>query len=210
MTIHRKRNGTDEKFIYGHREMDVTDEGLGINENGEYKSFDQPFQLINSEYPWFRLHLETVHEDFRKYVLDELIKTLNKKRITPDELKYSQSELEKKLTAKLLFGNLPDSSGLQNITIERYDGATTEYEYANMSGEYYSDSIRCDDVKVYKKTETPDWKIVRCKGSIQVQGSTVIVYNEHNQPIYIFNSSKAFVTAEPVLSNAKGWYYVKL
>lgn len=76
LTIERKRNRNGEKFIYHHNEFDSTDEGLEINKNGEYSTFEQPFQLINSKYPWFRLHLKTVHEDYRNFVIDELIKSL--------------------------------------------------------------------------------------------------------------------------------------
>lgn len=210
LTIERKRSRTGEKFIYHHNEIDLTDEGLGINKKAEYKTFDEPFQLINSKYPWFRLHLSTVHEDFRSYVLDELIKALNNQGMTPGELKYSQKDLEEKLGTKLNFGNMPIKSGFQNIIIEFYNGTTTEYEYANHSGEYYSDSVRSDDLKVYKKTENLDWKIIKCKGTIQISGSTVIINNEHNQPTHIFNSEKAFVTTEPILSNSKGWFYTNI
>lgn len=210
LTIERKRNRNGEKFIYHHNEMDMTDEGLEVNKKGEYEKFEQPFQLINSKYPWFRLHLATVNEDYRNYVIEELIKSLMFQGITPDELRYSQRDLEKALNIKLSFGNPPIRSGLQNITIEFYNGATTEYEYANHSGEYYSDSVRSDDLKVYKKTESIDWKIIKCKGTIQISGSTVIINNEHNQPTHIFNSEKAFVTTEPILSNSKGWFYTNI
>lgn len=207
LTIERKRNRNGEIFIYRHSEFDPTDEGLDVNENGKYETFEQPFQLISSKYPWFRLHIETVHEDYRDYVLDELIKALMFQGITPDELRYSQQDLEKALNVKLEFGNAPIRSGLQNITIEFYNGTTTEYEYANHSGEYFSDSVRNDDLKIYKKTENLDWKIIKCRGTIQFSGSTVIINNEYSQPTYIFNSAKALVTTEPILSQSKSWFY---
>lgn len=207
LTIERKRNRNVEKFIYHHNEMDMTDEGLEVNKKGEYENFEQPFQLINSKYPWFQLHLATVHEDYRNYVIEELITSLMLQGITPDELCYSQPDLEKALNIKLEFGFPPVKSGLQNITIEFYNGTTTEYEYANLSGEYYSDSVRSDDLKVYKKIENLDWKIIKCKGTIKISGSTVIINNEHNQPTHIFNSERSFISTTPILSKSKGWFY---
>lgn len=107
LLIERKRNRNGEKFIYHHNEMDLTSEGLEINEKGEYENFEQPFQLINSKYPWFRLHLISLHEDFRDYVLSELVIALNKQGIRPDELQHVKEDLEKTLNTKLEFGNRP-------------------------------------------------------------------------------------------------------
>ena len=101
LTIERKRNRTGVKFIYDHKEMDLTDEGLEVNKKGEYENFEQPFQLINSKYPWFRLHLTTLHEDFRDYFLSELITALNKQGVTPDELHYSITRFGKLLNVQL-------------------------------------------------------------------------------------------------------------
>jgi hypothetical protein len=117
LTIMRKRNQNEEKFIYHHNEMDLTDEGLEINEKGEYDSFDQPFQLINSKYPWFRLHLATLHENFRDYVLAELIIAVNKQGVSPDDLFFSKQDLEKSLNAKLEFIKSNDTDFLEFVSV---------------------------------------------------------------------------------------------
>ena len=127
LAIERHRNRGGETFIYHHNEMDFTDEGLEVNDKGEYDSFEQPFQLINSKYPWYRLSVETVHEDYRDYVLTELINALNKKGIAPDELRHSKRYLEKALHVKLEFGNPPIKSSLQNIKVSNLM-KLTEYD----------------------------------------------------------------------------------
>lgn len=105
LKIERNRNRSGEKFIYHHNEMDLTNERHGINKKGEFENFEQPFQLINSKYPWFLLHLMTLHDDFREYVLSELIITLNKKGVKPEDLVHVKENLEKTLKTKLEFGD---------------------------------------------------------------------------------------------------------
>ena len=98
-----QKNNTEEKFLYNHSEFDPTEEGLDINEKGIYQSFEKPFQLINNKYPWYMLHIETVHEDYRKFISKKLIEKLNEKSIKPDYFEYSKNQLEKRLGIKLIF-----------------------------------------------------------------------------------------------------------
>lgn len=101
LCITRQKNKTEEKFLYNHSEFDPTEEGPGINEKGEYQSFEKPFQLINNKYPWYILHIETVHSDYRKFIIEELIKKLNAESIRPDYLEYSKYRLEESLGIKI-------------------------------------------------------------------------------------------------------------
>lgn len=222
LTIERKRNRNGEKFIYHHNEFDPTDEELGINENGEYSTFEQPFQLINSKYPWFRLHLKTVHEDYRNFVIDELIKALMFQGITPDELRYSQRDLEETLNIKLEFGNPPIKSGLQNIKVENLI-KFTEYEHHEYKDNYNSPS---NESKFVPKAKFETWlageqcfqhdqvtmssNIVdsfETIGKLEINGNTIIIKNEFGQIEYAFSSDKFFVTTTPILSKSKGWFY---
>ena len=101
--ITRQKNKTEEKFSYNHSEFDPTEEGLDINEEGVYQSFEKPFQLINNKYPWYMLHIKTVHNDYRKFIIDKLIEKLNEKSIKSDYLEYSKNRLEESLGIKLSF-----------------------------------------------------------------------------------------------------------
>jgi len=99
--ISRQKDEISEKFIYHHNEFDPTEEGLSINKNDVYDNFEQPFQLINERYPWYMLQLETIHDDYRNYIIEKLIEKLNKKLITPNYLAYNQLSLEHYLKIKL-------------------------------------------------------------------------------------------------------------
>ena len=101
--INRQKNKTEEKFLYNHSEFDPTEEGLDVNEKGVYPSFEKSFQLINNKYPWYVLHIETIHEDYRKFVIEKLIEKLNEKSIKPDYLEYTKNQLEERLGIKLTF-----------------------------------------------------------------------------------------------------------
>lgn len=101
--IYRQKNETEEKFLYNHSEFDPTDEGLNVNKTDEYKNFETPFQLINNQYPWYILHIKTVHDDYRNYIIERLIEKINEKSITQDYLGYSKSRLEECLRIKLAY-----------------------------------------------------------------------------------------------------------
>lgn len=111
--ISRQKNKTEEKFLYNHNEFDPTEEGLDINEKGVYPSFDKPFHLVNNKYPWYMLHVETIHEDYRVFIIEKLIEKLNEKSIKPDYFKYSKNRLEEKLGIKLIF-KLNNSKAIWN------------------------------------------------------------------------------------------------
>lgn len=101
LTIWREKSKSGEKFIYHHNEFDPTNEGLDVNIKGEYSNFEQPFQMINNKYPWYILYIETVHDDFRNYIIERLIEKINEKSVAPDYLVYNQDILEEKLNIKL-------------------------------------------------------------------------------------------------------------
>ncbi|MCO5233095.1 MAG: hypothetical protein LC105_03605 [Chitinophagales bacterium] len=219
LAIVRKRNRNGEKFIYHHNEMDMTDEGLGVNKKGEYENFEQPFQLINSKYPWFQLHLATVHEDYRNYVIEELIKSLMFQGITPDELRYSQHDLEKSLNIKLKFGNPPIKSGLQNIKVRNLI-ELTEYDYQEFTDQYAKEIGQKFKLKGKYKMWTDEqtfypenMEVLNTSnefetiGKLEVNGNTIIIRNEYGQIEYVFPSDKFFISTTPILSKSKGWFY---
>ena len=102
ISIRRKKNKSNVKYIYEHSEFDPTDEGLDVNIKDEYNSFEQAFQVINNKYPWYMLFIETVHDDFRNYIIERLIEKINEKFVSPDYLEHSKDRLEEKLNIKLI------------------------------------------------------------------------------------------------------------
>lgn len=222
IAIERRKNSNGEKFIYHHNEMDFTDEGLEVNEKDEYDNFEQPFQLINSKFPWFRLHLEIAHEDYREYIISELIKILNKQDITAEQLRHSKQNLEKTLKIKLHLENLPLQNGLQNIIVENLIKFTT-YEHDEHKENYNSPS---NESKFVVKAKFETWlagdqifeheqvkmssEIVdsfQTIGKLEINGNTIIIKNEFGQIKHAFSSDKFFVSTTPILSNSKNWFY---
>lgn len=222
LSIERIRNLKGEKFIYHHSEFDPSDEGLGVNENGEYSTFEQAFQLIHSKYPWFQLHLEKVHEEYRKYVIEELIKTLKFQGVTPDELYHSKSDLEASLNIQLKFGHAPIQGNQQKIIIKNLI-KYTDYEHHEYKENWNNPST---ESKFVPKVKFETWlagdqsfKYEQCNvsseivdsletvGKLEVSGNTIIIKNEFDQIEYAFSSDKFFVTTRPILSKTYSWFY---
>ncbi len=101
LCIIRQKSQTGEKFFYSHNEFVPSDEGLDVNERTEHASFEEPFHLINERYPWYRLHVATVHDDYRDFVINKLIEKLNEKLVQPDHMAHSKPMLEESLKIEL-------------------------------------------------------------------------------------------------------------
>lgn len=210
ISIVRKINAQTERFLIHVNELDLISDELGDRKENEFASFQAALQHLSVRYPWYRLQLLTLHPAFRAQVLETLITYLNQFDVQPEELKHTREQLEELLCVRLEFGNAPSKSGLQHITIDLRIGTTTEYEYANHAGEYFSDSVRHDDLKVWKKVERLDYRTITCEGFVEFAGSTVIIKDFQHQPLYIFHSENAVVTLMPVWDKAFTWFYTNL
>jgi hypothetical protein len=109
ISIYRLRSKLGEKYIYHHSEFDPTEEGPGVNFKHQYATFEEPFQLIINRYSWYTLHMMKVHEDIRNYVIEELIKDLNSKCVTPEDLRFSKYNLERSLKIRLIYRKKGDN-----------------------------------------------------------------------------------------------------
>jgi len=110
--ITRQVDKSSTKFIYHHNEFDPTNEGLDLNKKDEYDYFEQPFQLINDRYPWYLMYLETVHDDYRNYIIERLIEKLNHKSVLLDNFEYHKEDLENSLGIKLNYSANPRTNKL--------------------------------------------------------------------------------------------------
>jgi hypothetical protein len=99
--ISREINKSGAKFIYHLNEFDPTNEGLDINKKCEYDNFEEPFQLINDRYPWYLRYLETVHDDYKNFIIERLIEKLNDKSALLDNFEYHKGDLENFLKIEL-------------------------------------------------------------------------------------------------------------
>ena len=99
--ISRQINKSGVKFIFHHNEFDPTDEELEVNKKDEYDNFEQSFQLINDRYPWYLLHLKTIHDDYKNFIIKRLIKKLNHKSAMLENFGFHKDDLENSLKIKL-------------------------------------------------------------------------------------------------------------
>ena len=99
--IKREKSQSEERFIYHHNEFDLTDEGLNVKIKDEYKNFKVPFQVIIDKYPWHAIYVETVHKDFREYIIERLIEKLNKNWIEQELFYSAKEQWERILKGKL-------------------------------------------------------------------------------------------------------------
>lgn len=113
ISISRQKDESGEKFIYEHNEFDPLEEALDVHKVVEYKSFEEAFQPI-TKYYWFMMHISTVHEDYKNFIIDRLIEALNKKPISPDKLNFKRRQLEQILKIELICmmneNNIPEWS----------------------------------------------------------------------------------------------------
>lgn len=100
ISISRHKDESGEKFVYEHNEFDPLEEGLDVHKVVDYNSFEEAFQPI-TKYFWFMMHIRTVHEDYKNYIIAQLIEALNKKPISPDKLNFNRRQLEKVLKIEL-------------------------------------------------------------------------------------------------------------
>lgn len=96
LTIWRIQDRKSIHFIYDHSEFDPSESGLGVNKTIQYNSFKKPFRLIHKRYDCHNQHLEFVHDDYKKYIANKLVKKLNQLNIPYWEIN-SQNQLEKAL-----------------------------------------------------------------------------------------------------------------
>jgi hypothetical protein len=217
--IERQRSFNKEIFIYHHNEMDASDQGLEVSNNGEYTTFEEAFQLIHTKYEWYLLHLSNVHEDYRKYVADEMIKSFIFLDITLEDIEYSHRDLERALKIRLRYSDMFLHNGLQNISVRTlYE--LTENDYMEFEDEYSQEigikfKLRGSyktwtDEKVFYTenmeilTHDKNFKTI---GRLEVNGNTLVIKDKYGDIEYAFPSDKFFVVTRPISSNVPIWHY---
>ena len=208
LRIERNYTGENNGFDYflNHNETDFTESGLDVNESNVFDNFYEPFEIINSKYPWYNLHLSFVDEDFREYVADELVEKLNEKSI----FKLPKKELlEEKLNCEFKIIEKPEIGGLQNISVKSLI-KVTEHEYQEFYDDYAKDIGQKFKLKGSYEMWTEEQPYILRKmevindknsfefiGNIEVSGNTIILKDENKQISFVLPSDKYFVSAEP-------------
>lgn len=208
LRIESKYKGGNNGFDYflDHSEMDVSESGLDVNKSNVFDNFYEAFDIINSKYPWYNLHLSYVDEDFREYIADELVEKLNEKSI----FKLSKKELlEEKLNCDFNIIENPEIGGLQNISVKSLI-KVTEHAYEEFYDDYAKDIGQKFKLKgsyemwteeqpyILKKMEViNDKNSFEFVGNIEISGNTIILKDENKHISFVLPSDKYFVSAEP-------------
>ncbi|MDD2635131.1 MAG: hypothetical protein PHW82_06485 [Bacteroidales bacterium] len=101
--IERRKSDSKEVFIYKHNEFDPTDQGLDVNKRFEFDSFEEPFEMINSKYPWPQLYIMTIHKDYRNYIIAKLVEKLNENMVSLEVFGFHKQEVEEKFDIELIY-----------------------------------------------------------------------------------------------------------
>jgi hypothetical protein len=101
IAIFKEKEHDVEVFAYYYQELDPNDEEeeLTITKKIISKTFEEAFAMIN-KYSWHMLTITVLNQDYRSYVLGQLIKRLNEEKLTPKNL-HNRERLEKRLSIKL-------------------------------------------------------------------------------------------------------------
>lgn len=89
LNIERERSLNGDKFICKYTEVSDLNQKLHKIKSSEFNSFEEAFEFLNLNYPWYKLWVENVDRDYRNFVKNELVDVLNSKKINPIEFKDS-------------------------------------------------------------------------------------------------------------------------
>lgn len=137
LSISRITIDEQHRFLTSHQEYDFSDEGLDVNKEIGYSSFEEAFQYID-KYPWHMLHLEIVHKDYRGFILNRLIDRLGKEAYKPNDY------LNRKLRhiEDLLFASIFKTQSGQWYYSDTDPSAATQWKKSNISFENYQNYIK--------------------------------------------------------------------
>ena len=107
ISIIRKQTKSKFEFIYKHNEYDFLDEEMSINTESQFENFELAFQTINNKYKVYFLYLYRIHNDYKDYVSDELVKRLNNNSLKLEDFQ-NQDNFEQKLNVKFVFDTISD------------------------------------------------------------------------------------------------------
>lgn len=87
--IRRRFENGKASFLYIHSETDMGDEGLDVNKEMAYSSFEEPFHYLTNRYRWYYLYLLTIHEEYQDFIAKKLAEKIAEGVMDYDELSMS-------------------------------------------------------------------------------------------------------------------------
>lgn len=122
LTIEKEVNNNLEIFHFIYCDWQ-NDHSKKIIKTQTFKSFEDAFQFINKNYPWFELWVETVSREYRQYIFEELKKALQSQSVNLEQIKHSlfilQSTLKMDLNLNLKNTSQDDFEILNGLNFKR-------------------------------------------------------------------------------------------
>ena len=181
------------------------DTGLGNESREIHDSFYGAFDQLNDKYPWHKLHLDFVDEDFAEYVADALIEKVN----NPFEMldHFQPENFENTLGIKMTKRTVKTKTGFFDIQVKGLSKETTYYykefhdEYAKEIGQKFNLESTVETISNYQG-DSFDFT-----GTIEISGNTVILKNSSLEISHVLPSDKYYFFAQPELSEETRWSY---
>jgi hypothetical protein len=135
--ISRIIHNGQQAFLTNHQEMDFSDEGLDVNKQLGYSSFEEAFTYIN-KFQWYSLNIEVAHLDYRDFILNQLIERLGKDVHRPDKYLHDNIRQIEELLKVSIYKN-QTGQWCYSIIDPR---AATGWIKSNISFKNYQDYIK--------------------------------------------------------------------
>lgn len=203
-SIHKgKHEGFD--YFLEVSEEDFFEEALGNESQEIHDSFYGAFDQLNDKYPWHKLHLDFVDEDFAEHVADALIEKLNNPFLMINH--FQPENFENKLGIKMTKRTVKTKTGFFDIQVKGLSKEMTYYyrefhdDYAQEIGQKFNLESTVETVTNYQG-DSFDFT-----GTIEVSGNTVILKNTAQEISHVLPSDKYYFFAKPELSEEVRWSY---
>lgn len=203
-SIHKGKNEGFDYFLESSLE-DFTDTGSG-NENREiYESFYGAFDQLNDRYPWHKLHLDFVDEDFVEYLADALGEKLNNPFDMLED--FNREDFENALGIKISKRKVQTKTGFFDIQVKGLSKKKTYY-YKEFYDEYAQEIGQKFKLESTVETVTNnDGESFDFTGTLEVCGNAVILKNSALEISHVLPSDQYYFFAKPELWEELKWSY---
>lgn len=173
-----------------------------------HESFYGAFDELNDKYPWHKLHLDFVDEDFAEYVSDALVEKINQSK-RPFRT-FEKKNFEEKLGIHLRSKEVEIKTGVFSIEVGSLV-KTIQYDYIDFADSYaeqISQKFKLDSI--VESWDTFNGDSFDFVGTIKIVGNSIVLLDSDEDVRYVLAADKYKLTSSPLTYTAKKWEYVIL
>ncbi|MBF8458316.1 hypothetical protein IV494_14120 [Kaistella sp. G5-32] len=200
--------GYNEGFDYflETSEEDLFEAGLGNESQEIHESFYGAFDQLNDKYPWYKLHLDFIDEDFVDYVADALVEKLNQSnrmfRVA------DKKNFEEKLGIHLRTKEVEIKTGVFSIEVGSLV-KTIQYDYIDFADSYaeqIGQKFKLDSIA--ESWDTFNGDSFYFVGTIKIVGNSILLLDSDGDVCYVLPADKYKLTSNPLMYTDNKWQYV--